>query len=93
MTELVNSMEKLVFNKLDEMLKARKDLCNCEQCRLDIAAIALNNLSPKYLVTDRGKLYAKIDMMETQFSVNVVMAISKGIEVVSKQPRHSNTNE
>lgn len=88
MAELINYMEKLVFNKLDELLKARKDVCDCEQCRLDIAAIALNNLTPRYIVTDRGKLYAKIDMMETQFSVNVLMAISKGIEVVSKHPRH-----
>jgi competence protein ComFB len=88
MAELVNYMEKLVFSKLNEVLATRKDICKCEQCRLDIAAIALNNLSPRYIVTDRGKLYAKLDMMETQFGVDILMAISKGLNIVAAHPRH-----
>ena len=88
MAELINYMEKLVFNKLDDLHKSKKNFCNCEQCRLDIAAIALNELSPRYIVTDRGKLYTKIDMLETQFSVNILMELTKGIDIVAKHPRH-----
>lgn len=89
MAELVNYMEKLVFGKLNEVLVTRKDICKCEQCRLDIAAIALNNLAPRYIVTDRGKIYTKLDMMETQFGVDVLMAISKGLNIVAANPRHA----
>lgn len=89
MNELVNYMEKMVFNKLDEVLASRKDICHCDQCKMDIAAIALNHLEPRYIVTDRGKLFTKIDTLETQFSVDIMIAIGKGIEVVSKQPRHA----
>ncbi|MDR2005980.1 MAG: late competence development ComFB family protein [Acidaminococcales bacterium] len=88
MMELVNYMEKLVFSKLNEVLAARGDICKCEQCRLDIAAIALNNLTPRYIVTDRGKLYAKLDMMQTQFGIDILMAIGKGINTVAAHPRH-----
>jgi competence protein ComFB len=88
MTDLSNHMEKLVFSKLDEILKTRPDVCSCEHCRLDIAAIALNSLAPRYIVTDRGQLYAKLDMLETQFGVDILMAIARGIDVVSKHPRH-----
>jgi competence protein ComFB len=88
MNELVNYMEKLVFGKLDETLKDRTDLCKCEQCRLDMAAIALNTLSPRYIVTDRGKLYAKLDMMETQFAVDIIISINKAAQIVKDHPRH-----
>ncbi len=88
MAELTNFMEKLVFNKLEEIVRTRNDICTCEQCRLDIAAIALNDLTPRYIVTDRGELYTKLDMMETQFGIDVLMAIGKAVAIVSERPRH-----
>ena len=88
MAELVNYMEKLVKSKLEDVLNMRKDICHCEQCKLDIMAVALNNLTPRYIVTDRGKLYTRLDMMEVQFGVDILMAISKGIKVVTEHPRH-----
>jgi competence protein ComFB len=86
-------MEKLVFNKLNEVLATRNDICKCDQCRLDIAAIALNSLAPRYIVTEKGKIYAKIDMMETQFGVDILMAISKGLSIVAAKPRHTPKKE
>ncbi len=88
MTELSNYMEKLVFNKFDEVKRSRPDICSCEQCRLDICAIALNNIAPRYIVSNKGEIFTKLDMMETQFGIDVLMAISKAIAVVGANPRH-----
>ncbi len=88
MTELSNYMEKLVFNKYDEVKRSRPELCDCEQCKLDICAIALNNLAPRYIVSNKGEIFTKLDMMETQFGIDVLMAIGKAIAIVSENPRH-----
>ncbi len=88
MAELINYMETIVFNKLDVLLKNQEDICKCEQCRLDIAALALNVLPPRYVVTDKGKIYARIDTLETQFEIDVLLAIEKAIQLVRQNPRH-----
>ncbi len=88
--ELKNYMEELVFMKIDEILEMQ-GLCNCERCRLDIAAIALNILPPRYYVTDLGGVYSKAKSFTTQSETDVVTAVLKGIELVSKKPRHDLT--
>ncbi len=88
--ELKNYMEKLVFLKIDQILKMQ-GLCGCERCRLDIAAIALNILPPRYYVTDLGGVYSKAKSFSTQSETDVVTAVLQGIEVVTKNPRHDLT--
>ena len=39
--EFKNVMEEIVLLKVDEIMKT-VDICQCEQCRLDIASIVLN---------------------------------------------------
>ncbi len=48
--ELHNLIEDEVIRITNELLKDREDICTCDKCKLDIAAIALNNLKPKYVV-------------------------------------------
>lgn len=85
--KLVNYMEIIVFQLLDEVL-AKKDICKCERCQLDIAAIALNNLPHKYVVSSKGKAYAKTDILNEQLRTDVTVEILKAIDVVSKKPNH-----
>ena len=80
-------MEDIVSHKLEDLLKLM-NLCKCEKCRLDIMAIALNDLPPKYVVTDKGELYIKIRELEQQFEVDVETAIVKAAMFVSKNPKH-----
>lgn len=47
--EFRNYMEELVICVLDEILARQEIGCKCQRCRLDIAALALNNLPPKYV--------------------------------------------
>lgn len=88
MYKLKNFMEDVVSQKTDELLKLM-NLCRCEKCRMDIIAIALNNLPPKYVVTEVGALYSKIRELEQQFEVDVETEIVKAAICVSKNPKHN----
>lgn len=87
--QLYNYCEVLVLRVLDDILKDNTDLCNCNKCKLDIAAIALNNLKPRYVVTEKGELYTKVDEMETQYIADIIKEITKAIEIVKQDPRHT----
>lgn len=52
MVQIKNYMEDVVFGQMKEVL-ADINMCTCEKCLLDVAAIALNDLPPKYVVTER----------------------------------------
>jgi competence protein ComFB len=87
MPQIKNYMEEIVFNQLKEIL-TDINVCTCEKCILDIAAIALNDLPPKYLVSEKGELYSKIDSLRQQFEVDVISAITKAAVMVKRKPRH-----
>ncbi len=86
--ELRNYTEILVENNLDKIMK-KSDVCNCEKCRADITALALNDLKPQYVVSEKGECFAKLSILENQTQINVISAIIKAIEVVSSNPRHN----
>lgn len=87
MFKLKNYMEDIVQKKVDSVLNIM-NICKCDKCRLDIMAIALNDLPPKYVVTDTGELYTKVKELEQQFEVDVETAIVKAAVFVSKNPKH-----
>ena len=87
MAQIKNYMEEIVFNLMQEVLDDIK-MCSCEKCVLDIAAIALNDLPPKYIVTEKGELYSKINALKQQFEVDVIAAITKAAVLVKRKPRH-----
>ena len=87
MPQIKNYMEEIVFEQMKDVL-ADINMCTCEKCLLDIAAIALNDLPPKYVVTKKGELYSKINALEQQFEVDVIAAITKAAVIVKRNPRH-----
>ena len=92
MPQLKNHMEEVVFNQMKSVLQDIK-MCNCEKCRLDVAAIALNELPPKYVVTEKGLLFSKIDSLQQQFEIGVVAAIIRAALLVRKSPWHDINQE
>lgn len=90
MYKLKNYMEELVINKADELLKLL-NICKCEKCRLDIIALALNDLPTRYVVSEKGALYTKLNELEQQFEIDVETAIVKAAVLVSKSPKHNIT--
>lgn len=87
MPQIKNYMEEIVFNLMKEILEDINS-CTCEKCIMDIAAIALNDLPPKYIVSEKGELYSKINALRQQFEVDVISAITKAAVLVKRKPRH-----
>ena len=42
--ELINVNERFVFDAIERLFKEDKEMCRCEDCVLDTAALALNKL-------------------------------------------------
>ncbi len=85
---LTNYMEEAVERTLDEILAGREDICRCERCRLDVKALALNRLPPRYVVTDRGYTYTKVNELENQFKADITVAVTNALKVIRANPRH-----
>lgn len=86
--EIHNNMEDLVFRYVETSLNRMESICKCDKCKKDIAAIALNNLPSKYIVTNKGDMYTRLKEMESQYIADVVREVTKAIETVSSKPMH-----
>lgn len=88
--ELHNLMEIEVKHTLNHLIKTAADSinCQCDLCKLDIVAITLNSLPPKYIVTDKGLLYSKVANMNHQFGADIIASLTQAIDIVNKNPRH-----
>lgn len=82
-----NIVEGLVRNKLATTMR-RLGMCTCEKCLNDVTALALNMLPPCYVVSDTGKLYAKLNSYEKQYAADLLSAIAKSCLQIKKNPRH-----
>jgi len=85
--EIKNYMEDMVKAKLPQVL-AQMDVCDCERCRLDILAYVLNKMPPKYVVSAKGTMYAKLALLQSQFDVDITTHISFAATMVKENPRH-----
>lgn len=88
MQKLKNYMELVAAQKLEEVLKYM-NICKCDKCKLDIMAIALNDLPPRYVVTEVGELYTKVSELASQFEVDTETALVKAAMFVGKNPKHA----
>lgn len=84
---LKNYMEDVVFGLMAQVTD-NMDICKCEKCTLDIAAITLNNLQPKYVVNDKGELYSKVNNFRSQSEIDVIKEITKSAMIVKNNPKH-----
>ena len=87
MKALRNYTEEAVALYMDRWFK-EADVCHCDICRLDVMAIMLNNLKPKYVVTDKGALYAQLDDFDPQHKIDFMTVMSQAAKIVKAGPRH-----
>lgn len=83
--DIYNIMEDIVRERLEVHLKY-SDCCNCDMCKSDMMAIALNALKPKYVNSKKGELFSKLDTTKYQNTVDIDVAVAKAIDVVSSHP-------
>lgn len=86
--KIVNYMEDMVKEQLEEILAKRDDICKCQKCKFDIIVLALNRLPPRYVVTEKGRIYTKLQEQVTQFKADVIRELAKAIIKVNKNIQH-----
>ncbi|MEW5785205.1 MAG: late competence development ComFB family protein [Bacillota bacterium] len=85
--KLKNLMEDAVAYTLED-IKKRYDFCGCENCRLDIIALALNQIAPRYVVTEKGDSYSRADWLDLQKGVDILGIVLNAVKTVQGRPRH-----
>lgn len=86
--KIANYTEIIVKERLDEILKGVDGACRCEECKSDVAAIALNHLTPHYYSTDKGFLFSKLKAVEVQDLTDIIAEVTAAAKVVKSHPRH-----
>jgi competence protein ComFB len=86
---LKNEAEKLVIHELSRQLGAYKgEICRCNDCVVDMAALSLNSVKPLYRFSLLGTQYAEQAMNEKSYADSVQKAVTEAIERVRKNPSH-----
>ena len=86
--EVYNYMEYIVQDALEDVVKNKDEICKCQKCRMDMQAWALNRLPPKYVVSEKGRVFTKLQEVEIQFRADVLREVTKAIAQVGKNPNH-----
>jgi len=96
-TDQGKSMQSLVLaNILEEVMRLEAPkimeeygMCACDRCVNDVLALALNSMPPKYVVSQRGALFAKISSYGNQYKIDIFTHLSQACGVVKRSPSHS----
>ena len=87
--QLKNEAEQLVYGELEAQLeKAGDDICRCNDCVMDMAAMALNNVKPVYHFSILGNLYAAQAKSDQAYADSVKQQVANAIAKVSSNPSH-----
>ena len=83
-----NIMEEIVYEKMDEIVNSL-GCCTCEKCQADIAAYVLNHVAPRYVASEKGELFSKVQEMTQNNETEIVMKIVSAAEIIKGSPRHA----
>lgn len=82
-----NITKALVEAKVDKYIKLF-GLCSCDRCRIDVIALALSNLPPKYVVAREHEMVPMLSMFETKYNAAIVSQVMNACKIVMEHPRH-----
>lgn len=88
--KLVNVTEEIVRGLVSFMLHGveYQTFCHCEQCEMDIVAIALNKLPTRYVANDKARdaVFTQLNTPESIEEIN--KQIIRAIHIVGRTPLH-----
>jgi len=80
--ELTNEAERFVIEELGRQLEGADDsVCRTPECVLDMAAYALNHVTPMYRVNLLGRLY--VESLHEEHKEEIRRAVEQAIVKVS----------
>ena len=86
---LKNEAENLVLTELGRQLENFSgQICLCNDCVMDMAAMSLNTVKPLYRASLLGELYTANAMDEKAYATSLREAVFNAIEKVRKNPSH-----
>jgi competence protein ComFB len=91
---LSNESERFILDELEKQLtvapsgKHPQKICMCNDCVLDMAAMALNHVKPLYRCSLLGSLYTAEAVRDESFLKSIQNAVRQAIEKVSANPSH-----
>jgi competence protein ComFB len=89
---LKNETETMVITELGRQLEEFSEpICRCNDCVVDMAALALNSIKPVYRVSLLGGLYTASLMGEKTYASGIRETVAKAIDKVRRNPSHDIT--
>ncbi|MBU4484527.1 late competence development ComFB family protein [bacterium] len=82
-----NYMEDAILFELNDIIKDL-DGCSCGRCKEDIVARTLNQMPAKYVVTDLGHTYTKMNQLRVQSRVDIQVKLMESAAIIKANPRH-----
>lgn len=80
-------MQVLVEENAEKYIKMF-NLCDCPRCVTDVKALALTNLTPKYVVMNEGEMVPRITVYEKRYKSSVIAQLLQACKVVAEKPHH-----
>ncbi|MDR0583486.1 MAG: late competence development ComFB family protein [Treponema sp.] len=86
---LKNEAEQMVLHELEKQLETQPaEVCRCNECVVDMAAMALNSVRPLYRFSLLGSLYAAQAMNEQSYADSIQQAVAQAVQKVKANPSH-----
>lgn len=83
-----NRAEEMVFEAIEKVLETDREMCDCEECVLDLAAWTLNHVSPRYYTSLLAPLRQNPEAAH-KAQVEIELAIAAGKKKLKRHPHHS----
>jgi len=87
--------EDLVFDAIDAAMRRHPEMCKCQDCALDVAAIVLNNLPPQYCVGKFSSMPSGVPALrhyvpekEKEVAERARAVVEEAIQIVKQHPNH-----
>lgn len=84
---LENITRQLVEENLEKIWPSL-DVCHCRKCFLDVLALTLNKLKPKYVTSLKGELYGRLEEMDYEYYSDLGIHIGEAVRLVNSAPTH-----
>lgn len=85
--DVKNIMEDIVYEKMNSIIDSL-GCCTCEKCKADIIAYVLNHVTPRYVASEKGELFSKVQELNQNSNTDILMKIVSAAELIKERPRH-----